>query len=196
MAAKHLIINKHQLHIPLNYYQFLNIPQAFRLILTNGFCCRYQDDQNIKMCRESQSVLSKWFAFTFLLRLQKILYPNNRNVSDYVARNGMQLLSLRNPGTGTCSKYIFHKKSNEFFELLKFNEPFRAWFIGEIIANDGAIYLSPPIDPLFLLLHFVQLQASEKFVPLEHVLVDETYDMTSIADAVSVDQLMMVSSLV
>lgn len=107
----------------------------------------------------------------------------------------MQLLNFRNPATGTCSKYIFHQKSNEFFELLKFNEPFRTWFIGEVITNDGCIYLSPPIDPLFLLLHYVQLQASEKYVPLEHILMDETYrDMTSIADAVSIDQLLLASS--
>lgn len=118
--------------------------------------------------------------------------PGILNISDYVARNGMQMLSLRNPGTGTSSKYIFHKKSNEFFELLKFNEPFRTWFIGEIITNDGGIYLSPPIDPLFLLLHHVQNQASEKFIPLEHILVDETYDMTSIAEAISIDQLLLV----
>lgn len=108
----------------------------------------------------------------------------------------MQLLNFRNPGTGTCSKYIFHEKTNEFFELLKFNEPFRTWFIGEIVTNDGCIYLSPPIDPLFLLLHYVQNQASEKFVPLEHILVDEAYPgMTSIADAISIDQMLLVNSL-
>lgn len=106
----------------------------------------------------------------------------------------MQLLNFRNPGTGTCSKYIFHKKSSEFFELLKFNEPFRTWFVGDIITDDGCIYLSPPIDPLFLLLHYVQQQASEKYVPLEHILVDDTCrDMTSIADVIGIDQLLLVS---
>lgn len=116
--------------------------------------------------------------------------------TDYVGRNGLQLLNFRNPGTGTCSKYIFHKKSNEFFELLKFNEPFRTWFVGEIITDDGGIYLSSPIDPLFLLLHFIQCQASEKFVPLEHIIVDDTYrDMTSIADAISIEQLLLVNLL-
>lgn len=105
----------------------------------------------------------------------------------------MQLLTFRNPSTGTSSKYIFHKKSNEFFELLKFNEPFRTWFVGETITNDGCLYLSPPIDPLFLLLQYVQSQASEKYVPLEHILVDETYcDMTSIADAIDIEQLLLV----
>lgn len=120
-----------------------------------------------------------------------------RKISDYVARNGMKLLNFRNPGTGSCSKYIFHEKTSEFFELLKFNEPFRTWFIGEIITDDGCIYLSPPIDPLFLLLHYVQSQASEKYVPLEHiVLADETCrDMTSIADVIGIDQLLLVRSL-
>ncbi|XP_037036020.1 ribonuclease H2 subunit B [Bradysia coprophila] len=115
-------------------------------------------------------------------------------LNDYVARRGMQLLSFRNPATGLCSKYIFHKKSNEFFELLKFNEPFRTWFVGEIVTDDGCIYLSPPVDPLFLLLHYVQSQASEKYVPLEHILVDENYrDVTMIADAIDMDQLLLIA---
>ncbi|KAJ6620245.1 Ribonuclease H2 subunit B [Pseudolycoriella hygida] len=115
-------------------------------------------------------------------------------LNDYVARNGMQLFGFRNPSTGAPSKYIFHEKSNEFFELLKFNEPFRSWFVGDIITDDGGIYLCPPIDPLFLLLHYVQSQASEKYVPLEHILVDENYpNMTTIADAVTTDQLLLIA---
>lgn len=109
----------------------------------------------------------------------------------------MQLFSFRNPGTGLCSKYIFHKKSNEFFELLKFNEPFRTWFVGEIITDNGSIYLSPPVDPLFLLLHYVQSQASEKYVPLEHILMDDNNrDVTMIADAIDIDQLLLVRLLI
>ncbi len=105
----------------------------------------------------------------------------------------MQLINFRNPATGTCSKYIFHEKSNEFFELLKFNEPFRTWFVGDIITDDGGIYLSPPIDPLFLLLDYVRKEASEKYVPLEHILVDENNpNMTSIA--IELDQLLLVNS--
>lgn len=78
--------------------------------------------------------------------------------------------------------------------MLKFNEPFRTWFVGEIVTDDGGIYLSPPIDPLFLLLHFIQNQASEKYVPLEHILVDETYqDMTLLADEISIEQLLLVN---
>lgn len=115
-------------------------------------------------------------------------------LNDYVARAGVQLLSFRNPATGLSSKYIFHKKTNEFFELLKFNEPFRTWFVGDIVTDDGGIYLSPPVDPLFLLLHYVQSQATEKYVPLEHILMDDSYrDMTTIADAIDIDQLLLIA---
>lgn len=103
-------------------------------------------------------------------------------------------MTLRNPGTGKSSKYIFHQNSYEFFELLKFNEPFRTWFVGEIVTNDGAIYLSSSIDPLFLLLHYIQKQASDKYIPLEHILIDETYqdNMTLLAEAISTEQLLLV----
>lgn len=131
--------------------------------------------------------------------MQFKIYSNSIQIifTDYVARDGLHLISLRNPGTGKCSKYVFHKKSNEFFELMKFNETFRTWFIGDIITNDGGIYLLPPVDPLLILLHFIQHQASEKYVPLEHILVDEIYrDMTLLVDAISIDQLLLVKSLI
>lgn len=47
-------------------------------------------------------------------------------------------------------------------EMNWYKERYRAWFVGDYVLGDGGLYLSTPIDPLFLALPL--LKASRKEV--------------------------------
>jgi ribonuclease H2 subunit B len=48
-------------------------------------------------------------------------------------------------------------------EVNWFKERYRSWFLGDSVISDGGLYLSTPVDPLFLALPI--LEASRRQVP-------------------------------
>lgn len=61
----------------------------------------------------------------------------------------LDLITLKHPGTNKKSLFIFNKQ-NEIQEVMTFGEPKRSWFINDSVTSNGNLYLSSPIDPLFL----------------------------------------------
>uniref|UniRef100_A0A1D1YJ70 Ribonuclease H2 subunit B n=1 Tax=Anthurium amnicola TaxID=1678845 RepID=A0A1D1YJ70_9ARAE len=60
------------------------------------------------------------------------------------------LLSLRHPKSGTPASYVM---KNEYLqELHWFKQSYNSWFLGDLVCEDGGIYMTTPIDPIFILL--------------------------------------------
>lgn len=56
------------------------------------------------------------------------------------------------------------------YELLQFNEKNRSWFIGDTVCSDGKIYISTPIDPLFIFLQYLEESCKERAEPLTQIM--------------------------
>ncbi|KNA18643.1 hypothetical protein SOVF_068820 [Spinacia oleracea] len=61
-----------------------------------------------------------------------------------------QLLSLRHPKSGTAANYLFI--NDGLHELQWFKKSHTSWFLGEYVCEDGSLYLSTPVDPVFIML--------------------------------------------
>ncbi|XP_058825538.1 ribonuclease H2 subunit B [Topomyia yanbarensis] len=104
---------------------------------------------------------------------------NDQLLNDASATNdSLQIVDLRNPATGKPTKYMFHNKGDELYELNCFAETNRSWFINESVCSNGRIYLPSRIDPLFLVIPYLEKNCSSKAIPLEHVLIDDDFPHT------------------
>ncbi|ESW09131.1 hypothetical protein PHAVU_009G102800 [Phaseolus vulgaris] len=65
--------------------------------------------------------------------------------------NGLgQMISLRHPKSGNATQYLF--ANGMLQELQWFKNLYGSWFLGDYITEDGRLYLSTPIDPVFIML--------------------------------------------
>ena len=62
--------------------------------------------------------------------------------------------------TGQTAQYMHI--GNHVQEVNWYKERFRSWFVGDAVIADGGLYLSTPVDPLFLALPI--LEASRRQV--------------------------------
>lgn len=82
----------------------------------------------------------------------------------------LEIVNLRNPGTGLLSKYII--ASEKVYELIEFQENFRSFFLGDSVSSNGKIYMTTFVDPVFLVLPYMVRECSSNAIPLDHILVD------------------------
>ncbi|XP_057525207.1 uncharacterized protein LOC130804689 [Amaranthus tricolor] len=61
-----------------------------------------------------------------------------------------QLLSLRHPKSGNATNYLFLNEA--LHELQCFKESHGSWFLGEYVCEDGSLYISTPVDLVFVML--------------------------------------------
>uniref|UniRef100_A0A1B0CPT4 Methyltransferase HEMK2 n=1 Tax=Lutzomyia longipalpis TaxID=7200 RepID=A0A1B0CPT4_LUTLO len=89
--------------------------------------------------------------------------------------NGLDVITLKNPSSLKGSNYIVSADGKLIRELLQFCQPHRCWFVDESIEADGNIYMTTPIDPLFLILPYLVDACSEMASPMDSFLVDQDF---------------------
>ncbi|KAI5858574.1 ribonuclease H2, subunit B [Tricharina praecox] len=88
-----------------------------------------------------------------------------------------KILTLPHPRTSTPTRYLLHPSAG-LHELTKITPPSsqpRSWLLTHpspgYTLSDGSLYISTPLDPLFLLLPHLLAKADEKhFLPLDDLL--------------------------
>ncbi|KAL6434230.1 hypothetical protein ACFW04_005980 [Cataglyphis niger] len=87
-----------------------------------------------------------------------------------------EIVKLRHPASNKPTVFIFSPGNLTVQEVLIFDETKRSWFIDNNVKSDGKLYLSTPIDPIFLVLPY--LRKSQLAQPLEQCLWDEDFPET------------------
>ncbi|XP_015339745.1 ribonuclease H2 subunit B isoform X2 [Marmota marmota marmota] len=65
---------------------------------------------------------------------------------------------------------------HQLFEIKVFKEKHHSWFINQSVQSGGLLHFATPMDPLFLLLHYLILANKQgKFQPLDQVVVDDAF---------------------
>ncbi|XP_069323366.1 ribonuclease H2 subunit B isoform X4 [Eulemur rufifrons] len=89
---------------------------------------------------------------------------------------GLMFVKLANPCSGEGAIYLFDVRLQQLFEIKVFKEKHHSWFINQSVESRGFLHFATPMDPLFLLLHYlVKADKEGKFQPLDQVVVDDIF---------------------
>uniref|UniRef100_A0A2R8Y7M7 Ribonuclease H2 subunit B n=1 Tax=Homo sapiens TaxID=9606 RepID=A0A2R8Y7M7_HUMAN len=70
-------------------------------------------------------------------------------------KNGLMFVKLVNPCSGEGAIYLFNMCLQQLFEVKVFKEKHHSWFINQSVQSGGLLHFATPVDPLFLLLHYL-----------------------------------------
>uniref|UniRef100_A0A3Q1M3Z6 Ribonuclease H2 subunit B n=1 Tax=Bos taurus TaxID=9913 RepID=A0A3Q1M3Z6_BOVIN len=94
-------------------------------------------------------------------------------------KSGLVFVKLANPCSGEGTIYLFNMCLPQLFEIKVFKEKNHSWFINESVQSGGLLHFATPVDPLFLLLHYLIKADKEsfqgKFQPLDQVVMDDMF---------------------
>nr|XP_045011231.1 ribonuclease H2 subunit B isoform X4 [Jaculus jaculus] len=91
-------------------------------------------------------------------------------------KGGLMFVKLANPCSGEGAIYLFNMNLQQLFEIKVFKEKYHSWFINQSVQSGGLLHFATPMDPLFLLLHYLIKAGKEgKYQPLDQVVVDDVF---------------------
>uniref|UniRef100_A0A8C5VUP6 Ribonuclease H2 subunit B n=1 Tax=Microcebus murinus TaxID=30608 RepID=A0A8C5VUP6_MICMU len=91
-------------------------------------------------------------------------------------KRGLMFVKLVNPCSGEGAIYLFDMHLQQLFEIKVFKEKHHSWFINQSVQSGGLLHFATPMDPLFVLLHYlVKADKEGKFQPLDQVVVDDIF---------------------
>ncbi|KAK3727279.1 hypothetical protein RRG08_049903 [Elysia crispata] len=103
------------------------------------------------------------------------------------------ICKLKHPRTTIGTLYLISADESMLFQLHNFKEKYRSWFIGNKVCSDGSLYLTSPMDPLFLLLPYLMADEAKKFMTLDQLVCDEEFpDCAKLLPACSPDQVSLI----
>ncbi|XP_070537824.1 ribonuclease H2 subunit B-like [Ptychodera flava] len=112
---------------------------------------------------------------------QWVLIVPESEVSDVKANEQEpNFVKLRHPKTDHGAMFMFTNDNTSVLEVLRFEDDYRSWFVGETVQEDGSLYMTTPIDPLFLVLpYLIRADQSGMFMTLDQIVSDEDYPQCS-----------------
>lgn len=116
--------------------------------------------------------------------------PESAVHSDECGSTEPVFIKFPHPRTGKELQFLLSHSGEKVFEVLRFKEEPRSWFVEDSVQKDGSLYLITPIDPLFLILPYLT-KFSQKFRTLEQLLVDESHpSVSALTGCLSSDELL------
>ncbi|KAK3095760.1 hypothetical protein FSP39_018686 [Pinctada imbricata] len=96
--------------------------------------------------------------------------------TDSQSENQPVFCKLRHPKSDQSAMFLFTHGNREVYEVTSFKEDCRSWFIDNTVQQDGAILMTLPVDPLFLVLPYLQsVEQTGKYMTLDQIVCDEDY---------------------
>uniref|UniRef100_A0A8C0NWT0 Ribonuclease H2 subunit B n=2 Tax=Canis lupus familiaris TaxID=9615 RepID=A0A8C0NWT0_CANLF len=109
-------------------------------------------------------------------RRHVLLLPEYLKDASKKMKSGLMFVKLVNPCSGEGTIYLFDLCLQQLFEIKVFKEKHHSWFIDQSVQSGGLLHFATPMDPLFLLLHYLRKADKEgKFQPLDQVVLDDTF---------------------
>lgn len=87
-----------------------------------------------------------------------------------VLEEELEIINITHPRTGSAAKFLIHEK--QIYEITCFQERYRSWFIGQSAAANGNVYMTTPVDPLFLALPLLASECTDRAVPIDQLFTD------------------------
>ncbi|XP_048197385.1 ribonuclease H2 subunit B isoform X1 [Perognathus longimembris pacificus] len=110
------------------------------------------------------------------VRQHVFLLPDYFKDASKKMKSGLMFVKLINPCSGEGALYLFNMCLQQLFEIKVFKEKHHSWFINQSVQSGGLLHFATPMDPLFLLLHYlIKADKQGKFQPLDQVVVDDIF---------------------
>ncbi|XP_073899547.1 ribonuclease H2 subunit B isoform X1 [Castor canadensis] len=110
------------------------------------------------------------------VRQHVFLLPEHLKDASKKMKSGLMFVKLVNPCSGEGALYLFDMCLQQLFEIKVFKEKHHSWFINQSVQSGGLLHFATPVDPLFLLLHYLTKAGKEgKFQPLAQVVMDDIF---------------------
>ncbi|KAM4862960.1 ribonuclease H2 subunit B isoform X3 [Urocitellus parryii] len=90
-------------------------------------------------------------------RQHVFLVPEYLKDASKKTKSGLMFVKLVNPCSGEGAIYLFNMCLHQLFEIKVFKEKHHSWFINQSVQSGGLLHFATPMDPLFLLLHYLIL---------------------------------------
>ncbi|XP_021085890.1 ribonuclease H2 subunit B isoform X3 [Mesocricetus auratus] len=104
------------------------------------------------------------------------LLPEHLKDVSKKTKSGLLFVKLASPRSGEGAFYLFDMCLQQLFEVKVFEEKYHSWFINQSVQSGGLLHFATPMDPLFLLLHYLIKAGKEgKYQPLDQVVVDDMF---------------------
>ncbi|XP_059163656.1 ribonuclease H2 subunit B-like [Physella acuta] len=98
------------------------------------------------------------------------------NVSNCTQEAMPTLCKLRHPRLNSGTVYLVSAEHTGIYEVNCFKEKYRSWFFGDTVHSDGHIFLTTPVDPLFLILpYLINAGENKRFMKLDQIVADEDF---------------------
>ncbi|KAL4219811.1 Ribonuclease H2 subunit B [Mactra antiquata] len=135
----------------------------------NKICDSDDETEDIESTSVKKYVRQDVSQWIFMINDEAIKYDPNGDSQFLVC-------GLKHPRTGKKCLYLFNTGSMKIYEITQFKEEFRSWLIDETVQNDSSIYITTPIDPVFLVLpYLIKTADSGRYMTLDQVIIDENY---------------------
>ncbi|XP_075419601.1 ribonuclease H2 subunit B isoform X2 [Tenrec ecaudatus] len=109
-------------------------------------------------------------------RQHVFLLPEYLKDTSEKMKSGLMFVKLVNPCSGEGAMYLFDLDLQKLFEIKVFKEKCHSWFINQSVQSEGHLHFATPVDPLFLVLHYlIKADKEGKFQPLDQVVVDDIF---------------------
>ncbi|XP_066237025.1 ribonuclease H2 subunit B isoform X1 [Saccopteryx leptura] len=109
-------------------------------------------------------------------RQHVFLLPEYLKDASKKMKSGLMFVKLVNPCSGEGALYLLNMCLQQLFEIKVFKEKHHSWFINQSVQSGGLLHFATPMDPLFLLLHYlIKADKEGKFQPLDQVVVDDMF---------------------
>lgn len=79
-------------------------------------------------------------------------------------------VKLPNPRDGKLDQYYYDENNLAIYETIKFNDPYRSWFLDNQFCKEGHFNMLTKIDPLFIFISILEKFASKQFRTLDDIL--------------------------
>lgn len=78
-------------------------------------------------------------------------------------------VKLPNPKEGTLDLYYYDENNLAIYEIIKFNDQYRSWFLDNHFCRDGHFDMLTKVDPLFIFVSILEKFASKQFRTLDDI---------------------------
>ncbi|XP_046854492.1 ribonuclease H2 subunit B-like isoform X3 [Xenia sp. Carnegie-2017] len=114
--------------------------------------------------------------------------------SDFYGENEC-LITLPHPKRDEECQYLLREKSQQIFEIIKFYEHPRSWFVDNSVIQDGSLYFATRVDPLFIILPCLKA-TSTKYMSLEQILQEwDNIHMRKISPCITKQELNLITDV-
>ncbi|XP_022107024.1 ribonuclease H2 subunit B-like [Acanthaster planci] len=125
-----------------------------------------REDSSQKMTKHTKKDQSQWV----FLAPESVVSDSNSEEQD------VAFVKLKHPKTDKAAMFLFSSDDSTVHELQSFKEKHRSWFINDTVQEDGSLMMATVIDPLFLILPYLEKADSRgKYMTLDQILDDVDY---------------------